>query len=41
MKRTIFNAYGDAEVLMQENFELSDIKEGQLLIELISNERYL
>lgn len=33
MKRTIINKYGDPEVLLQENFEIADIKEEQILIE--------
>lgn len=36
MKRTILNEYGGPEVLIQENFELSDIKDGQILIELFA-----
>ncbi len=33
MKRTIFNEYGGPDVLVQENYELPDIKDGQLVIE--------
>lgn len=33
MKRTIFNEYGTPDLLIQENFELPDIKDGQILIE--------
>lgn len=36
MKRTIFNEYGSPEVLIEESFELSDIKDGQLLIALFA-----
>lgn len=33
MKRTIINKYGDPEVLLQENFEIAEIKDEQILIE--------
>lgn len=33
MKRIIFNEYGGPEVLIQENFDLSKIRDGQILIE--------
>ena len=33
MKRIIFNEYGTPEVLIKENIEISDINDGQILIE--------